>query len=431
VDEEARRIVSAVHKEQDDPALGLQSRQKRIRAFREFVSEVLNTELIDEDDRPKDLTMSERPRGKGKNKGRGGAQHSISSYSQGVAAVVVGDFGSFNVTEEHLCRVSPTTPGIYDEIAKELDREDKCEKFALSTEITAALKQISVGPKGLSELFSVVKSRHALSLVLTEMLMYALKMNVVRRLSREYRGETDRIQHEYNEQVLKYLNIIAGSWLPEGPAYNIEQEYWTKQAREDIIRCTKLFSSVNEGPKKFAASLAEALGEKEGAEQRDLRDLILRNQLLESFKTHFHVRLTPAAMKEMIQYTLKKVTMQHLSECRIPGLFVDAVNPQKKVSSEHLSVLSTFEGKDALYDLSVSSSQSRVGASLQMPVKIVYLDHVLESTATASMAAAAEILEARNLAIINGGGADAVTLPHGNVAGIATLSVIRPNFDLV
>ena len=408
-------IVERVEAQDAHPRLGRRNRARNMQALRSFVGDVLRSE---------------------------GAGASTGVF-------VAGDFGCLNVIDS-----SPETTTAAAGKG-ENEEESVLEALALrlntgmevgyAAEIVEELRRAGLTAQALPALLHLVREPRARGLVLTEMVVRALKSFVVRKLSREYAGQPAQTFAAYRRFVLDVLNCVAASWDAAGPCWDAHTRFWTRDVKEHIDALfrpssSSSSSSPSSSPSSSSSSSTSSNAsvldpEAEGREDYDLRRGLLQFQVLQSVCRHLHVRLDAGVHRELAEGRRADVPERALAECRVPGLRVDAARPGRKLASEHLADLLCLEALDAtvpprLGTRAPGSSTARAMARLQpTTAKLFCLDHVPPATPYApSTPPAAADSTPTALALLNLLDAEAVPVGRGNCALVSTFAITPASF---
>lgn len=428
-------IVERVEAQDADARLGRRNRERNVQALRAFVGDVLRSE------------------------GAGG--------STGV--FVAGDFGCANVVDAPPPRVAgegegEDTAGVLAALALRLNTG---LEVGYAAEIVDELRRAGLTAQALPALLRLVRAPRARALVLTEMVVRALKSFVVRKLSREYCGQPAPTYAAYRRFVLDVLNTVAASWDAAGvPCLAAHTRFWTRDVKEYIDALFRPASTDDSTSSSGAAASASTTATStttttgvldagaEGAPDYDLRRGLLRFQLLQSVCRHLHVRLDAGVHIELVEGRRADVPERALVECRVPGLAVGGARGRRRLASEHLMDLVCLEALDAAVpprlgtsphssstsgvsgvgsgsgSSSSSSSSARAVARLQpTTAKLFCLDHVPPAAPFAPGTPPAGADSSRTaLALLNLLDAECVPVGRGNCALVSTFAITPAAF---
>jgi len=372
-------IIDKVEAESIDPKLGIPVRSKKLCAVRSFVSDVLKNEGVSTD----------------------------------AGVFIAGDFGFQNVQDGPprliLEQVHQMDDSLKPLIAKLFTGDD----LAYSIDIVHELHANNLPICALMPMRKLVDHPRGRSLLLTEMVTLSWKAFIVRKLSREFSGQAKQTYEAYRRFVMECLERITSSWDKDGPVFDKNTEYWTKEVKEDI---DQLFRPYLPGGDKTCV-----IDEYENKPDYDLRQTLQLFQILKSFFKHFHVRVVPSAFVELLDGRRTDIPEGAIEEIRVPGLYVDTSRPSRKIASEHIMSMVYLDSLDATLGTRTSSSQRLTVRQQPSSANVFCLKHIPTDSFTVFPPASTP--PKAPLAVVNLLDSEAVQIGRTNYAVVSNFAI--------
>jgi len=255
-------------------------------------------------------------------------------------------------------------------------------------------------------------------MILTEMVALSCKVYIVRKLSREFNGQATQTYTSYRRFVLECLDRFTSSWNKDGPVWDKNKEYWTKDVKEHIDQLFRPYLT-----KCASASEICVLEAREVSPDYDLRQSVQFFHMLKSFCKHMHVRLSNSAIVDLLEGKIKEVPDSGIEEIRVPGLLCDNTRPTRKIRSEHIMSMLYTDALDTMMLSNRGSSQRGIGKQQETSTVLFSLDHIPTETFKV-IPTASSSLNKMPLAVVNLLDSEAVSIGgHNNYALITHFAI--------
>ena len=379
LDEKVQAIIDQVDAESTDPKLGIPVRAKKLFALRSFICDVLTKE----------------------------------GASTDAGVFIAGDFGFQNVQDGAPRQLLEQPHQLDDALRPIIEKIFTGDCVPYSIDIMRELHSNNMSVCALMPLRKLVQHPRARSLLLTEMVTLSWKAFIVRKLSREFTGQAKRTYEGYRRYVMECLERITSSWDKDGPVFEKNTEYWTKDVKEDI---DQLFRPFLPGGDKSCV-----IEEYESKPDYDIRRTLQLFQILKSFLKHFHVCVTPSAFIELLDGRRTEIPESAIEEIRVPGLFIDSSRPSRKIASEHIMSMVYLDSVDTTLNIRAGSTQRLTVRQQQTSTNVFCLKHI--PTDSFSVFPPASSPQKSPLAVVNLLDSETVAVGRTNFAVISSFSI--------